>query len=216
MKKWLESELFETLSTITDLIFYNILFLLLSIPIFTYGAAKTALYEICLKLADKKPVHVSDYLHRFKNNLKQQMIPGLLFAIWFIIAAAAALLYGSNAVDSMITSAADKKTILILTLVSIYICCALNEKFFLFSAQFEGSFCQQISNAVRFSLAYPLRSTITAIMSALPAFLALLSLQTFVRAIFVFLLVYFSSVALIESFLMKPVIQELCKAHDER
>ena len=209
MKKWIESDLFETLSKITDLMFFNILFLLLSVPVVTYGAAKTALYEVCLKMADKKATGISDYLNRFRNNLKKQVIPGVIFTVWFSFAVSSSAFCIQMFLNEAGCADLWEKVLLLLSLISIFICCGINEKFYLFSAQFEGEPTQQFINSIRFSLGYPLRSMITAGLSSLPVFLVMTYPQLFIRSVFLFILIYFSAVSLTEIVLMRPVFKAL-------
>lgn len=63
-----------------DLILLNILWIICSIPIFTMGAATTAVYYVTLKLVrDEDDSTVRSFFRSFKNNFKQAT------AIWLIL-----------------------------------------------------------------------------------------------------------------------------------
>ncbi len=60
------------LSKLCDLIFLNVMFFISCLPIFTIGAALSALYRITLKLVDgDEPYIVKGYWKAFRENFKQ-------------------------------------------------------------------------------------------------------------------------------------------------
>lgn len=83
----LDSPLMRFLSKVADLLWLNLLTILLCIPIVTAGAAFTALHYTCLKLVRGEESYITkDYFKSFKENLKQGII------IWLIVIAAVALI----------------------------------------------------------------------------------------------------------------------------
>lgn len=74
-----ESKISTVLNTIGDLIILNLLTVLLSIPIVTFGAAFSSMYQIVLKIVRKEEGHiVSSYFKAFRENFKKST------AIWLI------------------------------------------------------------------------------------------------------------------------------------
>ena len=60
------------LARLFDLILLNLLFIFSCIPVFTIGAALSAMYQVLFKIIDKKdPYIVKGYVKAFKENFKQ-------------------------------------------------------------------------------------------------------------------------------------------------
>jgi len=73
------SPLFVVLSRIADIIILNLLFIVCSLPIFTIGAAWTALYYVTVKMVKNEESYIwKDFFKSFKQNFRQATI------IWII------------------------------------------------------------------------------------------------------------------------------------
>lgn len=84
----MESPLMEALSTAADLLILNLLTLMLSLPIFTMGAALTAMNDIVIRIVRGEEGYiVKPFFRAFAANLKKGTLLGLL------LMAAAGLLY---------------------------------------------------------------------------------------------------------------------------
>ena len=86
----LESPLMTALGTLADLVFCNILFCLLSLPLFTAGAALTALYDCTLSIVEQQ--EESFIIHQFWKAFRRAFKRGT--ALGLICAAVFALLWG--------------------------------------------------------------------------------------------------------------------------
>lgn len=83
------------LNTVADLFLLNILTLICSIPLFTIGAAQTAMYDVIGRMTRGDPYAIwKDYWRGFKSNFKQAtvlwllfLVSGLLlgFSLWFYL-----------------------------------------------------------------------------------------------------------------------------------
>lgn len=75
-----DGKLASFLNALGNLIVLNILTLICSIPIFTFGASMTALYTMVMRMARKEDGKIiSEYFKAFKNNFKQATILWLIF-----------------------------------------------------------------------------------------------------------------------------------------
>ena len=87
MKKFFSPDniIIKFLTLFCDWMFYNILFMLFSLPIVTMGASLTAIYSLCFKRLDNKEVHVfRTFWKEFKSNFKQSTlfwVPFLLICL---------------------------------------------------------------------------------------------------------------------------------------
>ena len=78
-----------------DLILLNVLWTVCSIPVFTIGAATTAVYYVTLKMVrDENDSTIRSFFHSFKDNFKQATVIWLIFLavglmlafdIWFFV-----------------------------------------------------------------------------------------------------------------------------------
>ena len=84
----IDSPFSQAMSELFDLITLNILFILTCVPVFTIGAALSALHSIGLKqAAGEEPPVVKTYFQEFRKNLKQATIawiPLLLLGIFLL------------------------------------------------------------------------------------------------------------------------------------
>ena len=82
-----EGWLFRFLDRLWDLIVLNVLFIITCIPLFTVGAAISALYTVTMKGVRKEDSYiVRSYLSAFKENFKKSTILWLLMiAVWGVL-----------------------------------------------------------------------------------------------------------------------------------
>ena len=89
MERFLGQEgwLFRFLDRLWDLIVLNVLFIITCIPLFTVGAAISALYTVTMKGVRKEDSYiVRSYLSAFKENFKKSTILWLLMiAVWGVL-----------------------------------------------------------------------------------------------------------------------------------
>lgn len=85
----IDSPLMRALGKMADLMLLNVLTLICCIPVFTAGAAFTALHHMCLKIVrDEETYVIRGFFKSFKENFKQATI------IWLIILWIAVILVG--------------------------------------------------------------------------------------------------------------------------
>ena len=87
--RWLfdmENPVMRSLSTVADLIVLNLLTLLCCLPLFTIGAALTALNAAAIKIVrGEETAPVKDYFRDFRQNFKKGTGMGLLFLLVFAV-----------------------------------------------------------------------------------------------------------------------------------
>ena len=69
------------LSTLTDLIFLNLLWLVCSLPVVTIGASTTACYYVCLRMIRGEYAVAKDFFRAFRQNFKQATCLWLILAL---------------------------------------------------------------------------------------------------------------------------------------
>ena len=133
----------------------NTLWFLTSLPIFTIGASTTALYSVCLKIADDREENITkSFFESFKRNFKQATKIWLLaiFLGLFLAADIYILLQLRNTTNGLV---AIMWTI-ILALVIVATVFYTMTLFFIFPliAYFENTDFAMIKNAFFFSIRY--------------------------------------------------------------
>lgn len=80
----LDNPFMQFLSKVFDLLMLNIIFIISCIPVFTIGAALSALYTVALKMVrDKDTYIVKGYFTAFAHNFKQSTVLWLLCIVLF-------------------------------------------------------------------------------------------------------------------------------------
>ena len=191
------------LSKAADMMILNILFLITCIPIFTMGAAMTALHYVTLRMASGEEGTVSkDYFRSFKQNFRQATI------IWMILMAFAILLtYDIRLVwsgEGYINAAVKILSVvagIALIMVLLYI--------FAILARFNNSVKGTIRNAVAISLAaFP--KTLSMFMLVFASAALTFYTETTIRWGLLFWLTFgFSTVTYFNSVLLNKTFDEL-------
>ena len=166
---FLESKFFTIWSNVSDGIFVNVVFVLTCIPLFTYGAAKTALYETAVKWVNEGDAGVKDYWKSFKANFKSAIVPGI------IMLAAGVIVF----LDYQIIRAMPNLMIAAVIIMVLYY--MYKEQLFLLNARILYPTGQLLQNAVRMMFSHPLMSFVGAAFCFIPAVLLFMSPAWFLR-----------------------------------
>lgn len=77
-----DSPLYKFMRNLTDLVTINLLWMLCSLPIVTFGGATIAAFDVTMKMAGDEEGHVAaQFLQAFKANFKNGIPYGLLFLL---------------------------------------------------------------------------------------------------------------------------------------
>lgn len=147
-----DGQLYKVTTTFSQFAFLNILYLISCIPIFTIGAATSALYEVTIRYADdERGELISGYLRALRTNFTKATGSFLLLTLPMI-----ALIYSSIFWFSGQTILTSICAILLIA-VTIYLFIVLVYCLALIG-RFENSFKHTLKNAFLLPLAEPVRS----------------------------------------------------------
>lgn len=136
------------LNKVTDLIVLNAIYLICCIPVFTIGAATTALYYVCiLSVRQGDGYVVRRFIKSFKENFRQATV------IWLVMLAAGLLLFFDLFFWSRLGTAFSRVMFVLsaaMALILFIICMYV----FPVLAKLEGSIKATIKNAALFSAGY--------------------------------------------------------------
>ena len=143
-----------------NLIFLNILTILCSLPVVTFGASFAAMNTVVLKMSkDEEGYIAKEFFKAFKANLKLGIKISL--AILLFVAFFAADLYAISCLDVWF---ADVAKVILIFFGFLFVLTVT----FLFPimARFEAGFVDTIKNAFKFSVSHPLKTLLMFLLNS--------------------------------------------------
>ena len=195
-----DSKFMEILGRITDLILLNILFLLTCLPIFTMGAAATALYAMCFRLMrEEYKGIVKPYFQAFRDNFRQSTLIWLLLLL--VVGPGLYYFYVLFSLDSLLRYLAF--LFVLLALLS-----AMTASYaFPWISQFENTTAQALKNALILCLSHLPRSFAILLINAVPPIVWFFSPELFIQISFLWAALYFAAAAYMNSGILWPVFK---------
>lgn len=197
----LESPIMKFLSRLADIMMLNVVFLLTCLPIFTIGAAVTALYDVVFRMdTEREGKLFSTYFRSFRTNFKPAT------AIWLVL-----LLFGVATVVNMarlseiggvfgyMLVAATMLVLVVLVLIFSYA--------FPLLSQFDNSAKGTVKNALLLSVGFLPRSLVILVINCFPWALMIVNLYTFAQMSLLWLFLYFSAAAYFNSRVLNKVFK---------
>lgn len=191
-----DSNSFQRLSRVTDLMILNLLWLLCSLPVVTLGASTTALYSCTMKLVRQRERGIlAMFFGAFRQNWKQGCILTLL-----LLAAAAFLIVDIHLCQYVETML---QTALVIVLVVLAVeCAAIFSYAFALTAQFENSLWNTLKNARALAFRHLGKSFVMILLNAIPFALLMLMPGTFIISIPVWVVIGVAAIAYFNSKLL--------------
>lgn len=179
-----------------DMMWLNLLTVVCSLPVFTAGAAMTAMHYVLLKIfRDEEGAITAAFFKAFRGNFKQSTVIGILFAV-------AAYLLVLSAGIAYALSMGWLRYLLIAVLAVVV--CAWNWSFV-----FQSRYRNTISGTVRYSLlalaAHPVRSVVMLALFAVPIAAVLAAPKNLILV----LLIGFTLPGFVQVCLYHPVLRKL-------
>lgn len=193
-----DSKLMQAMGRIGDLVILNLLFFISCLPLFTIGAASAALYTVCFQMGtEKESGFFRTYAHAFRENFKQGTVVFLILALFLL----------SGFFDTLLLSslAGWLRYGCILTAILLVLAVLMYSYAFPLLSQFSNGIRATLKNALFLSLGYLPRSLLIAVLNVFPTALALLDLYLFLQMGFLWVFLYFSAAAYLNSLLLKKV-----------
>lgn len=191
-------KLMQAMGRIGDLVILNLLFFISCLPLFTIGAASAALYTVCFQMGTEKESGIfRTYVHAFRENFKQGTVVFLILALFLLAGFFDTLLLSSLA--------GWLRYGCILTAILLVLAVLMYSYAFPLLSQFSNGIRGTLKNALFLSLGYLPRSLLIAAVNVFPMALALLDLYLFLQMGFLWIFLYFSAAAYLNSLLLKKV-----------
>lgn len=181
-------------SKISDLVFLNVLAVICSIPIFTIGAASTALYDAIYRLKMDEGHIYSAFFQAFASNFKKATL------LWLMFLPVTALL--TVAVFLCLFGSLNNTILLSISFLLLMVWLMGLSWVFPLQARFENSVMQTFRNSFSFAMAFAPRSILMALLNGIPlicvAFPNLLSILGMPLVCFYFSIVVFLNLNLMK------------------
>ena len=192
---------YQVLTRAVDLIILNLVFCVSCIPVFTIGAALTALYSVTLKMCRNEESYiVRSYIQYFKENFKKAT------AAWGICALVLILFY----VDFSITAGMDSELGFALTTAvlaaALFVAMVLSYVFPLM-AKFENTLSNTFKNALIISMTRILYTVPVTAVNLIFVFVMFAGGMPMVYGVPAYLTIGFALTAYVNSFLLGKVFE---------
>ena len=179
-----DSPFMQGLSWIVDLVILNLLTLLLSLPVITFGAAFSALYQSLERLGRDEGNIYSGYFHAFRLHFKRSTL------IWIILLAALAAIV----ISISFYWNADLKGFTVLAIAALIVWLLTYVWAFPVLVKTDGSIAVLLRKSFFYGLRY-LPITIALIVIHLLPIILMLYPEVWVKMSFAMILIWFSLVA---------------------
>ena len=208
----MDSPFFVFLSRVADLMILNLLFIVCCIPVFTIGAACTALSYVTLKQAEQVDGYiVRGFFHAFKQNFKQATLIWLIMLFMLIVLIMDFMLTGG--VNALPGSANSIMRVLLYIGFAFWIMVFLYV--FPLLARFENTVFGTIRNAILISFANAPKTLLMMAVIVLAIVASFWSGMTIAWSILVWFMVGFSLLSYINSLLQVKIIHKFMPEEEE-
>ena len=202
-----DSKLIIMLEGVANTMLLNILFLLCCVPVFTVGAAFTALFSGCRALMNDEACFRA-FFRGFRSGFKRATLAWLI-----LLPVLAVLVLTAHSVWLYMRAGMQMGVFtLVVAIIGLVIALGVVMMTFLFYSRFECSLGQLLKNGLYITLAYFVRAIIIGLMNWAPVLMFLLTPYTFMNLTIVFLVLWFAVAASLSVWLMKKPFAALEQA----
>ena len=196
-----DSKIMQIVSRICDIVILNFVFILTCLPIFTIGAANTALYAAVFPLdTEREGKLLSLYFQAFRRNFRQSTVIFLILALFFggtcLNMVRFSQLGGTLGYALFLLAMA---VFVILAMVTAYV--------FPLLSQFCNSIRKSLANALLLSIAHLPRTAVLVVINCFPWVLMLVNLYAFMQLGFLWVFLYFGAAAYFNSRVLLKVFR---------
>ena len=195
-----DSKFMTVVSRFADLLLLNLVFLLTCLPVFTIGAAVTALYTMCFRLMrEEYSGLLRSYFSAFKSNFRQATCIWLLLLL--IVCPALFYFYVLFSIDSLLRYFG-----FLFILISLLV--AMTASYvFPWISQFENTTGQALKNALILSITHLPRTLAIVAINLVPVIVFFISPELFLQVSFLWVALYSAAAAYMNTGLLWHVFK---------
>jgi len=195
-----DSKIMQIIGKVTDLVLLNIVFLLTCLPVFTIGAAVTAMYTLCFRMLRQEEGNIiKPYFRAFKENFRPATG---VFAILLLILVPDYLYF-----DRFFHMEGPMHHLFYVFVFVAAVSVLTAGIAFPWVSQFRNSAAQTIRNALLLSIGNLPRALAVAAINLLPAVLWIANYDLFTKISFLWLALYFAAAAYMNAAILYPVFK---------
>lgn len=172
----LDSPIGRAMNTVADIMILSVLWVVCSLPVFTVGAATTALYYASMRSVRQEGSVFKDFFRAFRDNFKKSLMFTLL------LAGAVLLIAGDFWIFSKVQLAGESVLRVILYAVT-FLLIMITSYFFPLLARYDAATKAHIKNAFLLSVSSPLTTMVIVAMNSAPVLLFLIKPVWFFRVL---------------------------------
>ena len=195
-----DSKFMTVVSRFADLLLLNLVFLLTCLPVFTIGAAVTALYTMCFRLMrEEYSGLLRSYFSAFKSNFRQATCIWLLLLL--IVCPALFYFYVLFSIDSLLRYFG-------FLFILISLLAAMTASYvFPWISQFENTTGQALKTALILSISHLPRTLAIVAINLVPAIVFFISPELFLQVSFLWVALYSAAAAYMNTGLLWHVFK---------
>ena len=202
-----DSKIMQIISRICDIIILNIVFLFTCLPIFTIGAANTALYATVFRLdTEQEGKLLSMYFRAFLRNFRQSTVIFLILCVFFAATCV-------NMVQFSQLGGSMGYVLFVLSMAVFVILAMVFSYTFPLLSQFCNSTRKTLSNALILGVAHLPRTAVLLVVNCFPWTLMLVNLYSFIQLGFLWFALYFAAAAYFNSRVLLKVFRPYLSAN---
>lgn len=207
-----DGPVFSFLSRVADLLWLNTLFIICCIPIFTIGAATSAMYYVTLKMVRNEESYITkSFFKSFRQNFKQGTgIWLIIFIILAVLVFDLRILAGGLSYDAIFNNQTMNNVVLVLIVAMDVLVLFVWIYVFPLLAKFDNTVKNMIKNAFFMSIRHLPQTFLIIAMYVIP----LLLLYFFPQA-FIGILIVFAVEAYLASFLFVKIFDKYLPKEEE-
>ena len=206
----LESPLMQMLTRIGDMILLNVLFLICSLPVITFGASLAALHKMLQEIVyDVDSSTVKGFFRAFRANFKQATVVWLFMLLIFVSLFCDYLLI----ITYFSGTEAVKWMLILLAVLAVLVICVISWLFPLL-VRYENKLRQLLNNAIILSIIKLPRTIGLVALTLMPLIILSLSLNVFIQTLIFWVFIGFSFITYMQVQLLKSVFAELEQGPD--
>ena len=195
-----DSKFMDIIGRITDLILLNLIFLITCLPMFTIGAAVTAMYTVCFRRMRQECSGIfKTYLRAFKDNFRQGTLAFLILAA--VIVPAVYYVGFLVKLEGILRYAC-------LPFILIIIAVLMTGSYvFPWISQFENTVTQVLTNALILSVSRLPRTVCILVINLMPLIVWFVNPELFLQVSFLWVALYFAAAAYMNAGLLLHVFK---------
>ena len=205
----LDSPIVQAVGKVGQMMVTTVIWLIFCLPIFTAGAATTAMCRVMINLKEDKACSFKIFWKAFRENFKKATL------LWLILLACVAILAVLFYLVVLVESAMVRVLALMVFCLLFFLVYIVAIYVFPLTAYFENTLSATIRNAIGMGLGNLRQSVFAIALTLLPLALMLVSMQLFVTMLFLLVILGPGAICYGIMCILLPVFEQYAPSNEE-